>query len=195
VLASQIDWITLDKPLFAMHSADVGIGQSLAAGIRTQAVESFLHSVDVKGGLMFAPVPKIVTNMNVRVNEFIYAFHRARSLQHDTVNLQSYCDSIWRELRHQKEHFPHNAPELLMQFANANRITFSKQQSRPILAKAKELARSKIAWLGPLSFRSFGKPFANLPAATGMAFEKAIGFAITQCFVPNQICYFDNEWS
>lgn len=95
VLAADLDWLHVERPLVVMHSAETGIGASLVSGTRTPAAESLLKTLADCGGVKHVPVPEIITNMNLRANEFIAAMPDRH------IDPDAYASALFVELQAQ----------------------------------------------------------------------------------------------
>jgi glycosyltransferase involved in cell wall biosynthesis len=109
----------LDFPVVIPHSGHIGIGYGIAAGLRSPAVLDFIDNIAKQGGLKFTPVPQIITNVNIRCNEYerVRSYQKSRRLP--PLHLGRYYSAMKNELRMQKNSFPSDALNLLELFGQS----------------------------------------------------------------------------
>jgi len=194
LIAIDAKWTVLDKPLFVMHSREQAVGNSAVRGVRTPALESCLEFIRAKGGLIYSPIPEIVTGMNARVNEFRFAMLRAGRGSDAEVDPKAYCESINAELSVQKETFPENAADLLAAYAKANGVSLSRPWKRSLFQSTKTTIRGCIENIGPIWHKYIGRVPFNLPVAKVDSLDQALSLAVNLVLKPNSSQFVDREW-
>jgi len=192
VIACDLPWTFIDAPLIVMHSADNGIGASLVAGTRTPAIDSLLTLIATNGGVSQAPIPEIVTNMNIRAHEFISAFKKAGREDDAIIDPASYCASIHSELSIQAVTFPSDAMNRLASFADSHGITLGPRHGHPAKS-ARRLLRELLDHVPPDILGPIGRRL-NLPVARFSSLNNALQYAANTKLSPNSVSVESAFW-
>lgn len=184
-IAAGIDWFHIERPLVIMHSAETGIGASLVTGSRSPAVESFVNDVAAAGGFCHAPLPEVVTNMNVRANEWRAA------IPEGSIDIRAYVAALGAELAAQAETFPPNARRTLGRFAHEHGVApVVRGKSKPLFAVAKKAMKSLLGAGGTALHRSL-----NLPVRSFPSLDEALEYARRSSFSPNRMGRSVSAWN
>ncbi len=183
VVACGLDWRYLDSPLFVMHSAEGGIGNSLSQGQKTPSVTHLLTLLAEKGGLTHTPLPDVVTNMNLRVNELHSAISRAGS--NDRVAFEPYLNALASETLSFSGSDWESAKQQIVKAAISKGVNLVRSRKSLGWSDAKSTLRSFVSPFGPLLFRLYGSSVGNLPVGIFRSLDQAIRFAVNTDFNPN----------
>jgi hypothetical protein len=189
-LAMNMDWLHIDRPLVAMHSAESGIGSALVRGQQTPASESLLDEIRRGGGLSQTPLPQVISNMNIRVHELASATARAGH-QGFEVNPVDYARTLLQEMRWQSHTDSHNAKELVERYALSHCIHVPATSNLRTWRPAVRSVVLRVAGPGTSPFHRK----LNLPVARFEIFQKAIAFVTDDNFPPNRRFFRSISWS
>lgn len=192
VMACNLSWTLIDEPLIVMHSAESGVGASLVTGTRTPAADSLIASIGQHAGLFLAPIPEIVTNMNIRAHEFVSAFRKAARESEATIDPASYCASINSELSAQSETIPADSMNRLASFARSNRATLGPRRD-PFAKSVRRRVRNLLERIPPGALGPIGRRL-NLPAARFASLDAALQYAANIELFPNSLSVESALW-
>ena len=181
-LACGENWLHVDRPMMAMHSAETGIGASLVTGTLTPALESFLLAIANSGGLRYAPLPEIVTNMNIRVNE-CGAVMSALG-EPPIFDSQAYCECLAAEFLQQQQRFPGDALKRVQEFARKQKVFLRRLQSTDWFRRSKRSVRNALEPLLPSALTTVRNKL-NLSVRSFASLPEAITFGNAAIFHPN----------
>lgn len=110
-----------DQPLALNHGLLHSNGRLIDQGKNEGAAQDFLSRLDLRGGLVNAPVPAIRTNLNIRVHEYERTRSHQRSGQFVATDPHEYYLAMLFELRERGSPDP-EADALLEEFRVRNGI-------------------------------------------------------------------------
>jgi glycosyltransferase involved in cell wall biosynthesis len=164
----------LDVPVMIAHGGGVSNGRAVALGRANEASSDFAATIQSRGGLMFAPIPDVLANHNVIINEYCRVKAVQRSGRFLELDLRRYCDRLDLELEAQGKR-PDSADRLRVE-------AFRKEHglakgTPPVASRLKRAVRSAPAKRIALAASDLlGVNPTNRPIGSFSGIEDALAF-------------------
>jgi hypothetical protein len=165
----------LDVPLMIAHGAMASNGNAVATGRANEASKHFVATIMSKGGLRFAPIPDVIVNHNVIVNEYCRVQAVQRSGRFTELTLARYCDRLDLELAAQGKDVESRERRRVDEFRRQHGLVHKSQpQMRSQLGRAVRSAPAKR--LAQIASDWFGVNPANRPVGSFAGLEEALEY-------------------
>ena len=156
-----------------------GVGHGVASGINDQSTLDFISRIYSAGGLTNSPLPSIITNINIRTNEYLRVAKIQKSGRFPALNLENYYLAMKQELSAQEHLHPNDAFALLEDFRNSSNLQIESTSSLPTSFRKRIKASSAWSSIEPFFVKLFehtGWNPATVPYGTFSTVEEALDF-------------------